>query len=103
MVDGAAQRLTTTVPGQNGTDHVHATAQDVIKIFATTVSTGTSTCCGSKVSVIGPLGTTVMLAKSVGTNGATWTLTVPSTGTYTIKMDPQSNAIGGITFRVASA
>ena len=52
--------------------------------------------------MIGPLGTTVMLAKAVGTNGATWTLTVPSTGTYTIKMDPQGNAIGGITFKVQS-
>ncbi len=50
--------------------------------------------------MIGPLGTTVMLAKTVGTKGATWSLTVPSTGTYTIKMDPQSNAIGGITFKV---
>jgi hypothetical protein len=103
VVDGAAQRLTATVPGQNGTITFSANAQDVVKITASSVSTGTSTCCGSKVSVIGPLGTTVMLAKSVGTNGAAWTLTLPSTGTYTIKMDPQSNAIGGITFAVASA
>jgi hypothetical protein len=88
------------VPGQNGTVTFSATAQDSIRITASAVSTGTSTCCGSKVSLIGPLGTTVMLPKSVGTNGGAWTLTVPSTGTYTIKMDPQANAIGGITFAV---
>jgi hypothetical protein len=103
VVDGAASRLTTTVPGQNGTVTFDANAQDSIQIVASSVSTGTSTCCGAKVSVVGPLGTTVMLAKSVGTNGATWALVVPSTGTYTIKMDPQANAIGGITFTVRSA
>ena len=99
-VNGATSRVDTTTPGQNGTVTFDANSQDSLRIVATTVTTGASTCCGSKVSVIGPLGTTVMLAKTVGTNGATWTLTVPSTGTYTIKMDPQSNAIGGITFKV---
>lgn len=102
VIDGATSRLSTTVPGQNGTVTFDANSQASIRIVATTVSTGASTCCGAKVSVIGPLGTTVMLAKSVGTNGATWTLTVPSTGTYTIKMDPQASAIGGITFKVQS-
>jgi len=99
-VGGAASRVSATVPGQNGSVTFTATAQDTIKITASAVSTGTSTCCGAKVSLIGPLGTTVMLPKSVGTNGGSWTLTVPSTGTYTIKMDPQANAIGGITFAV---
>jgi hypothetical protein len=100
--DGATERLTTTTPGQNGTVTFDANSQDSLRIVASTVTTGSSTCCGAKVSVIGPGGTTVMLAKAVGTNGATWTLTVPSTGTYTIKMDPQSSSIGGITFKVQS-
>ena len=100
VVNGATSRLTTLVPGQNGVVTFDANSQDSLKIVASTVTTGSSTCCGAKVSVIGPLGTTVMLAKAVGTNGATWALVVPSTGTYTIKMDPQSSAIGGITFKV---
>jgi hypothetical protein len=102
VINGATSRLSTTAPGQNGTVTFDANSQDSLRIVATTVTTGPSTCCGAKVSVIGPLGTTVMLAKSVGTNGATWSLTVPSTGTYTIKMDPQASAIGGITFKVQS-
>lgn len=102
IVDGATGRVTTTVPGQNGTITFDANSQDSIRIVASSVTTGVSTCCGSKVSVIGPLGSTVMLAKTVGTNGATWNLTVPSTGTYTIKMDPQSSSVGGITFKVQS-
>ena len=101
-VDGATSRVDTTTPGQNGTVTFDANSQASLRIVATSVTTGASTCCGSKVSVIGPLGTTVMLAKTVGTKGATWTLTVPSTGTYTIKMDPQSSSIGGITFKVQS-
>jgi hypothetical protein len=101
-VDGATSRVSTTVPGQNGTVTFDANSQDSLRIVASSVTTGVSTCCGSKVSVIGPLGTTVMLAKNVGTNGATWTLTVPSTGTYTIKMDPQASSVGGITFKVQS-
>jgi hypothetical protein len=100
VIGGAASRLSTTVPGQNGVITFDATAQQAIRIAAANVSTGSSTCCGSKVSVLGPGGVTVMLAKSVGTNGAAWSLTVPSTGTYTIKMDPQSSSIGGITFSV---
>jgi hypothetical protein len=101
-VDGAASRVTATVPGQNGSVTFTATAQDAVKITASSVSTGTSTCCGAKVSVIGPLGTTVLLPRSVGTNGGNWTMTLPSTGTYTIKMDPQAQAIGGVTFTVVS-
>lgn len=103
VIDGVTQRVATTVPGQNGTITFNATAQDSLRIVASAVTTGTSTCCGSKVSVIGPTGTTVMLAKSVGTNGATWSLIVPLTGTYTIKLDPQSSSIGGVTFKVQSA
>ena len=102
VIDGASRRVDTTVPGQNGTITFDANSQDSIRIVASTVTTGSSTCCGSKVSVIGPLGTTVMLAKAVGTKGGTWSLTVPSTGTYTINMDPQASAVGGITFKVQS-
>ncbi len=101
-VDGGTSRVETTVPGQNGVITFAADSQDSLRIVATSVTTGASTCCGAKVSVIGPLGTTVMLAKTVGTKGATWNLTVPSTGTYTIKMDPQSSAVGGATFKVQS-
>ncbi len=95
---GAAVRVATTVPGQNGVLTFTGVAQASMRLVMAGVTTGTSTCCGAKVSVIGPGAVTTMLPKNVGTNGAAFTFTLPSSGSYTIKLDPLNAAVGGVTF-----
>jgi hypothetical protein len=100
-VGGAAVRLTTTTPGQNGTLTFTGSANAIVTLTMASVTEGTSTCCGAKITIQTPTATQLILAKSVGTKGGTLSVQLPADGTYTITMDPQSNAVGGITFTLA--
>ena len=57
-----------------------------------------SRCCSSaKVSVLRPDGTTLVSPTNFGTTGKTLTFSLPSTGVYSVFVDPQSNGVGSVT------
>ena len=65
------------------------------------VTIGTSTTGSLKVSITKPDGTALVAATSMGTNGGFIDVkSLPTTGTYTILVDPQSFAIGSATLQL---
>jgi YD repeat-containing protein len=95
---GAAETLTTTIPGQNGSLTFSGTASQRISLKMTNVTIGTSTCCSTRVSILNPDGSTLVSPSFVGTSGGFFDVqTLPATGTYTIFVDPQNTDTGGIT------
>jgi RHS repeat-associated protein len=93
---GSAQTVTTTVPGQNATLTFSGSTNQRISLNIDQVTIGSSSCCSGKVSIKNPDGTTLVAPTFFGTLGNTFvdTLTLAQTGTYTITIDPQSNATG---------
>ena len=65
------------------------------------VTIGNTSCCGAKISMLKPDGTTVVPPILVGTFGATINATLPVTGTYSIVVDPQQAYVGGITLTLS--
>ena len=62
------------------------------------VTIGPSSCCSTKVSIVKPDGTALASPTSVGTSGGSIDAkTLPAAGSYTILVDPQSNATGSMT------
>jgi hypothetical protein len=92
---GAAVSVTTTVPGQNAKLTFSGTAGARVS-----VSVGPS-CCSVKVSMTKPDGTSLVSATSFGTTGGFIdTKSLPTTGTYTIVVDPQAAVVGSVTVRL---
>jgi hypothetical protein len=100
---GAALRVTTSIPGQNASVTFSGSAQDIVVLSLTSVTEGTSSCCGVKVTITAPGGSAVILPKLVGTNGAAITIQLPADGTYTVGLDPQGAVVGGATLRLTPA
>jgi hypothetical protein len=96
---GAAATLTTSTPGQNIGPTFSGTAGQRVFVNFTGVSIGTSGCCSTLVSIRKPDGTTLSGTQTyAGTSGGFIDrATLPVNGTYTIFLDPQSSAIGGVT------
>jgi len=92
LTSGVSKSLTTTVPGQNAAFTFDGTAGWNLSLRLSSVSTPVL-----NVIVKNPDGTTLMPA--LGVVGSKWIepLDLPQTGTYTIKIDPQSFAKGGQT------
>jgi hypothetical protein len=64
----------------------------------TGVTIGSSGSTSAKVSILNPNGTTLVSPTYFGTNGSFVDVkTLPVDGTYTILLDPQSNAVGSAT------
>jgi hypothetical protein len=85
-------------PGQNGKLSFHGSAGQRVALELTGVTIGTSSCCSTKVSILKPDGTNLASPTTVGTSGGFIdTKTLPVTGAYTVLVDPQSNATGGMT------
>ena len=98
---GAPVTVTTTIPGQNAKLTFAGTANRRISLGITGVTIGTSASSSIKVSITKPDGTVLVAATSFGTNGGFIdTKSLPTTGTYTILVDPQSSAIGSATLRL---
>jgi RHS repeat-associated protein len=97
---GSAQTVTTTVPGQNATLTFSGSTNQRISLNIDQVTIGTSSCCSGQVSIKNPDGTTLVSPTYFGTFGNTFidTITLAQTGTYTITIDPQSNATGSAQF-----
>jgi hypothetical protein len=73
-------------------------AEERVSLKLTNVTIGTSGCCSSKVSIIGPTGATILAPAYFGTSGGfVDTKTLPLTGAYTILLDPQGSSTGGAT------
>ena len=92
LTSGTPRMLTTTTPGQNASYTFNGTAGWNLSLQLSNVSTPIL-----NVIVKNPDGTTLMPA--LGVVGSKWIepLDLPQTGTYTIKIDPQSFAKGSQT------
>ena len=89
-------------PGQNATETFSGTAGQKVSLNLTANTIGANTISGTKVSIVTG-STTVVAATDVGTNGKfIEPVTLPSTATYTIKVDPQGANTGGITLGLAN-
>jgi hypothetical protein len=95
---GSSASLTTTAAGQNGRFTFSGTAGRRVSLRLTNVTIGTSTFSSAKVSLLNPNGTTLLAPTYFGTSGSfVDTQLLGATGTYTVLIDPQSNATGGVT------
>jgi hypothetical protein len=102
IVGGAATAVSLGVPGQNARLTFAGAAGQRVTLKLTGVTLGTSCCTSAQVSVLNPSGTTLLSATYFGTSGKTIALTLGSTGTYTIVLDPQGNATGNANVALAS-
>jgi hypothetical protein len=95
---GSSATLTTTAAGQNGTFTFSGVAGRRVSLKLTNVTIGSSTFSSAKVSILKPNGTTQLAPTYFGTSGSfVDTQSLPTTGTYTVLIDPQANAAGGVT------
>jgi hypothetical protein len=94
---GPPVSVTTTTPGQNAKATFPGTAGQRVSLKMTNVTIGTSTTASTKVSLLKPDGTTLVAPMNVGTRGGFLEATLPTVGTYTVFVDPQSSATGSMT------
>ena len=95
---GAAVSVATTTAGQNATVAFVGAAGQRVSLKMSSVTIGPSTCCSTKVSIQKPDGTNLVAPTNVGTlGGFIDTKSLPVAGTYTIFVDPQGTAKGGMT------
>jgi len=100
-VGGPSSTLTLDVPGLNGWRSFAGTAGRTVTLKLTSVTIGTSCCSSAKVSVLRPDGTTLVSPANFGTTGKTLSFSLPVSGTYSIFVDPQSNATGSVTLALS--
>ena len=99
VVFGSSTAVTTTVPGQNAGVTFSGVAGQRASVVVSDVSFGPSTCCSLKVSMLRPNGTVLVSPVTAGTNGGFLDAVVlPTTGTYTMVVDPQGPVTGSATF-----
>jgi subtilisin family serine protease len=91
------------VPGQNAALTFNGTAAQRVSLRLSNVTIGNTSCCGAKISMLKPDGTTVVPPILVGSFGATINATLPVTGSYSIGIDPQQAYVGGITLTLSPA
>jgi subtilisin family serine protease len=91
------------VPGQNATLRFDATAGQRVGLRLTNVTIGGSTCCGARIALAKPDGSSLVPPILVGTNGGLVTATLPVAGSYSIAVDPQAANTGGITLTLSPA
>lgn len=97
-VGGSAVTVTTTVPGQNGLLTFSGTSAQQVTVHITGSTLG-----NFPVSLLKPDGTTLTSANSFwNTSFDLTTQTLPSTGTYTIRIDPSGATTGTLNVTVTS-
>jgi hypothetical protein len=93
---GPAVTVTTTAPGENATLTFMGAAGQRVALKVSGVTVGTSTCCSLKLSLTG-----LVNGQLFGTNGGfVDTKTLPTTGLYTITVDPQGSDVGSVTLQL---
>lgn len=97
-IDGVTVTPTLTVPGQRARYTFTGTAGQWVNLGLTAVTISSST-----VSLLNPDGTT-LVSTSISTTGGSLdpTTTLPTTGTYTIVVDPVGLATGNMTLTLTS-
>lgn len=100
VVGGVPTTLSTVVPGQSLAPRFDGVAGQDVSILLSNVGVGTSSCCGTLVTIKKPDGTNLVSQQYVGTSGASIAATLPVTGTYTVFANPDGAAVGAITFAV---
>jgi thermitase len=99
---GPSVTVSTVAARQNARVTFSGTAGQRVSVGMTGVAMGSSTCCGATVSILKPNGTTFVYPTFVGTNGGDIdTAPLPSSGTYTIFVDPQDTITGSITLTLS--
>jgi hypothetical protein len=89
--------VTTTIPGQNVRATFTGAVGQQVGVLVTGVTIGTSPTGSAKVSLLRPDGAALKTV-TLGTNGGSLAPSVlPSSGTYTVLVDPQSSATGSAT------
>jgi len=89
--------------GPTATETFSGTAGQKVSLNLSAVTIGANTISGTKVSILKPDATTLVAATDVGTSGKfIEPVSLPTTGTYTIKVDPQGANTGGITLSLAN-
>jgi hypothetical protein len=101
-VDGASQAISTSVPGQNATLTFSADALQDLFLDLSSVTIGSDPASGAKVSVLKPDGSKLVFPQAFGTTGWSDSFTTTVAGTYTIVIDPQNDATGGVTAQLTS-
>jgi hypothetical protein len=96
-VGGSPATLTTTAPGQNAQATFSGTASQQVTVHLTSNSMGSVT-----VKLLKPDGTQLTSTTSSASSFNLSTQTLPTTGTYTIVIDPGSTSIGSITVNVTN-
>ena len=95
---GPPVTVTTTTPGENAKLTFDGTAGQRVALALGGVTIGPSSCCSTRVSIAKPDGTALASPTTVGTSGGSIDAkTLSATGTYTILVDPLSNASGSMT------
>jgi RHS repeat-associated protein len=101
-IGGPAQNVSIATPGQNATLTFAGTTGKNIHLTLSSVTIGSSSCCSGKVSIKNPDGSSLVNPTFFGTFGSTTVGgTLPANGTYTILVDPQSNATGSATLTLS--
>lgn len=101
ILGGTPLSLGTTAPGQNLRATFSAVAGQRVSVTLSDVTLGSSECCGNKVSILKPNGTLLFSpAVSMGTRGVfIEPKTIPTSGTYTVLVNPLDGSVGSVTLR----
>ena len=96
---GSALTVTTTTPGQNARITFQGSSSEQVFLIASSVAIGGTG--WSQLSIVKPDGSTLVSPTWVNGNGKTFdTVTLPSSGAYTIIVDPESANVGSIVLRL---
>jgi hypothetical protein len=95
---GSAETVTIAAPGQNARLSFAGEQGQRVSLLLSSVTLGSSPCCGAKVSVKNPDGSTLIAPTSVGTTGGFLDRTVlPADGEYKVVVNPVGDATGDLT------
>jgi hypothetical protein len=89
-------------PGQNASETFSGTIGQKVSLNLTGVSIGTNPISGTKVTILNPNATTLVTADVGNPSKFIDPVSLPATGTYTIKVDPQGANTGDITLNLAN-
>jgi YD repeat-containing protein len=96
-INGSAQNVTITTPGQNGSLTFSGTAGQLL-----TVHVSSNTINPVLVSLLNPDGTTATSTQSGSSSFNLSQKTLGTSGTYTVSVDPQGSVIGSVNIQVTS-
>jgi RHS repeat-associated protein len=101
-IGGSAVAVSTSRAGQNASLTFSGTAGQRLGLALSSVSIGSSSCCGSWISVLAPNGSNVSGTSMFGTDGKELDIpALPSTGTYSIAVDPIALVTGSVTLTLS--